>query len=298
MSGLPRRPYAPEPLPPHGLQEVRREAGRRRRVRTIRVTAGGAATAAAAAVVVALTGAAGGADVLKPLPPAVGHDRTASPTPSPAPPTVLGHIHQPAASLVTPRTRDTGTSSTGSTPGLGSVVPTHRTPLAVSDGRSNGATHAQPSHSNDIPLRVYRTHGTMSGTQVCSGDFSNGQTVGGIGWCRAISATRVAGGVRLRLTACRDDTSGGRLTYSSRREVDFVVRQNGNTIWDWGRDHPDSPGAHTRTAATNDCWNWELVWPDVRQSGRSAGHGRFTFVATTTADELAGYPPATAHFRY
>jgi len=40
MTGLPRRPYVPEPLPMDGLQEVRREASRRRRVRTIRVSAG------------------------------------------------------------------------------------------------------------------------------------------------------------------------------------------------------------------------------------------------------------------
>jgi hypothetical protein len=88
------------------------------------------------------------------------------------------------------------------------------------------------------------------------------------------------------------------LTYASSREIDFAVRQNGKTIWDWARDHPDSPGAHTRHAAANDCWNWQLVWPDVRQSGASAGHGQFTFVATTTADELSGYPPEAINFRY
>src|SRR3954471_15417969 len=85
MSGLPHRPYSPEPLPPDGLHDVRREAHRRRRVRAIRVSAGGAATvAAAAAIVVALTGATGGADVLRPLPPAVGHDLTTTPSPAPA----------------------------------------------------------------------------------------------------------------------------------------------------------------------------------------------------------------------
>jgi len=140
----------------------------------------------------------------------------------------------------------------------------------------------------------------MSGTQVCSGDFSSGQaSIGnGLGWCLAASATKVAGGERFRYTACRDDTRGGTLSYAGSREVDFAVRQNGKTIWDWGRSHPDSPGAHTRKAAVNDCWNWQLVWPDVRQSGASAGHGKFTFVGTTTADELSGYQPETINFRF
>lgn len=297
MTGLPRRPYVPEPPPMDGLQEVRREASRRRRVRTVRVTAGGAATAAAAAaLVVALTGATGGADTLQPLPPAVGHDQSTAPAPS----TVGGHIRQPAGSVATPRTPGAGTSSTGSTSHGGAAGSGEQAPPAAPAAPSGAGPRSQPSQSGDIRLRVYRTHGTMSGTQVCSGDFSSNQTSlgNGLGWCRAVSAVKVPGGVRLRLTACRDDTSGGTLSYSSRREVDFVVRQNGKSIWDWGQDHPDSPGAHTRRAAADDCWNWELVWPDVRQSGRSAGHGHFTFVATTTADELSGYPPATVRFRY
>jgi hypothetical protein len=108
----------------------------------------------------------------------------------------------------------------------------------------------------------------------------------------------VADGVRLLLQACRDSTGGGTLTYDGTRETDLVVQRGGVTVWSWGRTHPDSPAPHQRAASAAQCWNWQLVWPDVRQSGAAAGHGEFTLVATTSAHELAGYPPQSVRFSY
>ena len=152
-----------------------------------------------------------------------------------------------------------------------------------------------------MPLRVFRSQSTADGAQICAGDVSGAGTnvgSGGVGWCLFATAKRVARGVQLTLSACRDGTSGGTLTYSTTREVDLAVKQGGRLVWDWAKDHPAAPSAHTRTAAANQCWNWQVVWPDITQTGTSAGHGSFTFVGTPTAQELAGYPPETIPFRY
>jgi hypothetical protein len=288
--GLLRRPVVPMAPPADGLEEVRREAGRRRRRRAVLSAAGGATVAAVAATAIVLAAEGNGIAVLKPrpMPPA------AQPTPS------VSAVPRPTPLVSRPANTPHSSPSR-------SLIAHHATthhhngqPVLVPQTRSSSAPSSQPSGPTSIRMHVYRSHGTMSGTQVCSGDVSNGQaSVGnGLGWCRAISATKVAGGMRLRFTACRDDTRGGTLTYKSRREVDFAVRQNGKLIWDWAHYHPDSAGPHTRRAAANDCWNWELVWPDVKQTGDSAGRGQFVFVAKTTADELSGYPPMTSNFRY
>ena len=287
-SQLPRRPFRALTPPPDGLDVIRREARRRRRRRATFVAAGGTGVAAVAVALV-LSTASGGLAVLKPTPDTpAGGAGTTSPHPS-ASSQVTRHAAPPVTVPVSP------TSAAHKVPRQN-----HEAPTAAPPARSNNVPRSQPSQAPSTRLRVYRTHGTMSGVQLCGGDFSSGQGSfgNGVGWCEAASATKVTGGERLRFTACRDDTRGGSLTYPSRREIDFAVRQNGRTIWDWGRSHPDSAGAHTRSAAANDCWNWELVWPDARQSGRPAGHGQFTFVATTTADELSGYKPETGSFRY
>lgn len=291
MTGLPRRSFSPEPLPPDGLAAVRREATRRRRVRTIRVTAGGAATAAAAAAVIALTGAAGGSDVLKPLPPAL------QPTPSTSPlhvPTDAAPSHELHAAAV-------GGSASGDSHPRGGSAGAASAAAVPTDARSS---HASTSGTNEAPavkLHVFRSTHAGSGTQICAGDVSGGTgsiNRQGVGWCMFATAQKAAHGVRLTLSACRDDTTAGRLTYSSSREIDIAVKRGGRTVWNWAAGHPGAPSAHTRHAAANECWNWQLVWPDITQSGASAGHGQFTFVGTPTAQELAGYPPETIPFRY
>jgi hypothetical protein len=136
--------------------------------------------------------------------------------------------------------------------------------------------------------------------RVCGGSTSNesGDVGAGVGWCLTATARRVDGGVRLLVQACRDDTTGGTLSYQSAREVDLTVKRGGATVWDWGHDHPDRPGAHQLTAPADGCWNWAVDWPVVTQTGGPAGHGAFTFVATTTAGELSGFPPQAVSFSY
>jgi hypothetical protein len=121
----------------------------------------------------------------------------------------------------------------------------------------------------------------------------------GVDWCVAATATTVSDGVQLSFQVCRDSTGGsGTLSFDGTREVDLTVKQGTRTVWDWAALHPGTAGAHQLTAAQNGCWNWSLVWPGVTQDGSPAGHGSFTFVGTTSANELRGKPSQSASFSY
>jgi hypothetical protein len=298
MSGLPRRPYSPEPLPPDGLHDVRREAHRRRRVRAIRVSAGGAATVAAtAAIVVALTGATGGADVLRPLPPAVGHDRTTTPSPAPALDRHKSSLG-PAAGSPTERA---GIASAGSTARGGAVV-LGDSPSPGADNSAPGRAAAAARPQPQPQLSRYRsTYVDPPGSARLCGNQTYGDAHGvenSFGWCLAALIDKTGSGERLTVQLCRDSTSGGRLSYTGSREVDLTVRQGSSVVWRWSRSHPGRPDAHTLSAPKNGCWNWSLVWPDINQHGASAGHGTFTFVARTTASELGAQPTQSLRFDY
>jgi hypothetical protein len=120
----------------------------------------------------------------------------------------------------------------------------------------------------------------------------------GSDWCPEATATAVAGGERLAFTLCRDSTSGGSLTFATSREVDLVVERGSTVVWSWSHEHPGTSSPHTLSAPANGCWTWSLVWPDTTQSGAAAGHGAYTLVATSTADELRYSPQNTADFDY
>jgi hypothetical protein len=49
-------------------------------------------------------------------------------------------------------------------------------------------------------------------------------------------------------------------------------------------------------AAADHCWDWSVVWPDITQTGASAGHGTFTFVATSYAQEVQAGPTQSVSF--
>lgn len=295
MTGLPRRPYVPEPLPMDGLQEIRREAGRRRRIRTVRVTVGGAATAAAAAaLVVALTGATGGADVLKPLPPAVGHDHRTSPAPAPAADRLKSSVAPAAKSQPTPA----GEPTVGATARGGVVVPDQAAPPAAGDPAPT-RTAAAPSQPQ---LHRYRsTFVDPPGSARVCGNQTYGDAHGfenSVGWCLDALVSKTASGEQLTVQLCRDSTTGGQLTYATTREVDLTVKRGSSVVWRWSRTHPGTPDEHMLSAPKNGCWNWSLVWPGVTQNGADAGHGTFTFLARTTAKELGAQPTQSLNFDY
>ena len=286
---LPRRPYVEQQPPLDGLQNVQTVARGRRRRRSLLVATGCSAVVAVSAVVV-LVSTSSGEDSLRPLPPA------SNPTPSSSPAPVAEHTSsvRAAGAGAAGGVTTAGRHHTGGSDGVSSVTdPT--------DPRAAGSAATDTSNAPAVKLHVFRSSPAGSGAQICAGDVSSGAGSlggGGVGWCEFATAEKVAGGVQLTFSACRDDTTGGKLTYSTTREVDIAVKRGGRTIWDWAADHPGTQSAHSRQAAANSCWNWQLVWPDITQSGSSAGHGQFTFVGTPTAQELAGYPPETIPFRY
>lgn len=289
-STLPTRSFVALPPPPDGLESVRREAGRRRR-RKLAAAAGGGAGALAVAAAVLLSGGGAGVAVLKPAPPA---GRLSTPPPAAMRAAATPHKHAGArdvtARLAQGRGGVTSThnGAPGSTPGLHAV-----TAPVTGDGAERSPTPRL--------LRWQSREVTPPGAaRICGGSTSNdsADVKAGVGWCLTATTQAVDGGVRLLLKACRDDTSGGTLTYQSAREVDFAVKQGGSTLWDWGRAHPDSPGAHQLIASADGCWNWAVDWPATTQNGKSAGHGTFTFVGTTAAGELSGFPPQSVTFSY
>ena len=280
---LPSRAYVELPPPPDGFATVRREASRRRARRTVATVAGGI-SAAVVGVVVVLLGGGGDVAVLRPAPV----------TPATQLPGRLAQSPSPSPSLAAPS------------------GPQHLLP--VTGGRSGGATSAtsaagatptpspSPQHAGSREPSLVRTQSTYTGaTRVCTGSQygdTSGQQQSGAGWCLDVSAAAVSGGERLSLTLCRDSTSGGSLTFATTREVDLAVMRGGTTVWSWSHDHAGTPSQHTLAASANGCWTWSLVWPDVTQSGSSAGHGTYTLVATSTADELQGHPSRQVAFSY
>lgn len=280
---LPSRAYVELPPPPDGFASVRREASRRRARRTLATVAGGV-SAAVVGVVVVLLGGGGDVAVLRPAP-------------------------------VTPVTQPPGRSAQSPSPSPSRATPSGpQHLLPVTGGQSAGVTSAgsagaptpslspSPQHAGSSEPSLVRTQSTYTGaTRVCAGSQygdTSGQQQSGAGWCLDASAVTVSGGERLSLTLCRDSTSGGSLTFATTREVDLAVTRGGATVWSWSHDHAGTPSQHTLAASANGCWTWSLVWPDVTESGSSAGHGSYMLVATSTADELQGHPSTQVAFSY
>ena len=294
---LPQRPMVELTPPLDGLDQVRGEAGRRRR-RRAGVAAASLTTAAGLAVVVALSGGGAGVDVLKPAPPAgQGID---SPAPSAKPPTVM--TLKPASS----RHRRAGGQSTVAAAGKA-----HRDagsgpePVAGAQPNANGAAGAPSGgRSSGVPqptLRRWQSTYTDSPARECAGSEygdTSSMPKNAVGWCLDVFATAASGGEQLHIRLCRDSTGGGTLNFFSTREVDLAVQQGGKTVWDWASLHPGSSDSHQLSEPANGCMNWALVWTDVTTAGKSAGGGSFTFVGTSTADEMQGNPSASADFAY
>jgi hypothetical protein len=289
-STLPKRSFVALPPPPEGLEGVRREAARRRR-RKLAAAAGGGAGALAVAVAVLLSGGGGGVAVLQPEPPATQPGQVTTPTP-------------PASSRVDGRSQARGAGPAAVAGRRAGRAPAPRSGVVVA--RVPTATDATPPRPVGGPAqpRLERWQSTYvpppGAARVCGGSTSSdsGGVGAGVGWCLTATTRQIDGGVRLQIQACRDDTSGGTLSYQTAREVDLTVKRGSATVWDWGRDHPDRPGTHQLTAAADGCWNWAVDWPAVTQTGGSAGHGTFTFVGTAMASELSGFPPQTVSFSY
>ena len=286
---LPRRPIVELAPPVDGLEQVRGEAGRRRRRRAGVV--GASLTAAAGVVVVlALSGGAGGLAVLKPAPPAAPGATVATPTPQRP-----GHVsadapgHQHAVRAM-PRLVTGKRGHRASQGPVGHVV----APVP------NGNDRTPPPSGGPALTRWQSTYAASPARQ-CSGSTYGGPDSAfesSVGWCMDVTATPVSDGVRLHVQLCRDSTGGGSLSFDGTREVDLSVRQGTKTVWDWATLHPGSSGPHRLSEPANGCMNWSLVWPDVTTAGQPAGHGSFTFVGTSTANEMKGKPDESAAFSY
>jgi hypothetical protein len=275
---LPRRPYLEQLPPPDGLGSVRREAARRRRRRAVRVATGGVTAAIVTAAALLVGGGSDGDAILRPAPAA---PVTGIPTP--------GGVAAPHGK-VAPHSHVTVTR-----PGAGGDVAV--TP--VSGAAARAGRQAPASMTAQVSLTRARSSYTGAPRFCRTGDSAEGNTVHpGANWCLAATAVRTSDGERLSLQVCRDSTSGGSLTFGSSREVDFVVKRAGTTVWSWSHAHPGSPSHHTLTAPADGCWNWTLVWPGVDQSGRAVGHGSYTVTSNSTADELYAGPALTATFQY
>ncbi|HET6818351.1 MAG TPA: hypothetical protein VFH66_14080 [Mycobacteriales bacterium] len=291
---LPQRPVVELAPPVDGLEQVRGEAGRRRR-RRAGVTAAGLTTAAGLAVVVAVSGGAAGIDVLKPAPPA-GQDFS-SPAPTATAPRMV------ALDPVSPRHRHAAPRPAGRQQQAGGAqaLPSQGTTGTGPSGTATSPTRSgQVSRSQGPTLTRWQSTYT-GGPRECTGSTygdSGGTLQSAVGWCAAVTATPLSRGVRLQFQLCRDSTGRGTLTFPGTREVDFAVDQGSRTIWDWAKLHPGGAGTHQLSANANGCWNWSLLWPDVTQTGASAGHGTFTFVGTSTANEMKGAPEYSATFGY
>ena len=289
---LPQRPMVELVPPIDGLEQVRGEAGRRRR-RRAGVAAASLTTAAGVAVVVALSGATGGVDTLKPAPPASG---IVSPSPTATAPRVV------ALNPVARHHRHAGgqTRISGHTAGR---APTTTERVAGTAPSGTGATpppSGQAAGTSGPTLSRWQSTYT-GGPRECTGSTYSGPDgtfESAVGWCAAVTATTLSDGVQLEFQLCRDSTRGGTLTFPGTREVDLAVRQGSKTIWDWAKLHPGSAGTHQLSAGANGCWNWSVVWPDQTQTGASAGSGPFTFVGTSTANEMKGAPEYSTTFGY
>jgi len=292
---LPQRPMVELPPPVDGLDRVRGEAGQRRRRRAGLVGAG-LTTAAAVAVVLALSGGPGGIAVLKPAPPAAPGFVQPTPTGTGAvgvaaaakhhylaahQSTVRAHAAGPAGSHSAPSGRDADT------------LPRPADPVPQS--------HGQVSRTQQPQLTRWQSTYTESPARQCSGSTygdGGGTLESSVGWCLDVYATPVSDGVRLHIRLCRDSTGGGTLSFASTREVDLAVSQGTKTIWDWASSHPGSSDAHQMSEPANGCMNWALVWPAVTTAGGPAGHGDFTFVGTSDANEMQGHPSESVNFAY
>jgi len=171
----------------------------------------------------------------------------------------------------------------------------------TSPAPSSSGSSGQESSPRRAAVVLVRSQGRYTGApRVCRNGFqSDNQSFDpGDDWCVDASTARADGGQRLTLALCRDSTSGGTATFASTREVDFAVLSGGKTIWSWSHDHPGTPSQHTLSATADGCWVWSLVWPGISQSGRAVGHGSYTMVATTTAQELKKNPSSQVGFRY
>lgn len=292
---LPHRPIVELAPPPGGLDQVRGEAGRRRR-RRAGVAAAGLTTAAGLAVVLALSGGAAGVDVLKPAPPAgQGND---APAPSVERPTVMTlrpeapRHHRAAGAATRPasgsaRAGASGGQVAGAQPNAnGAAVPP---PAGTATGTQQPTLSRWESTYRDAPARQC-TGSTYGG--------SDGSLESAVGWCLDVFATPVSDGAQLHIRLCRDSTGGGTLSFDGTREVDLAVQQNGRTVWDWATLRPGSSGAHQFSEPASGCMNWSLIWPDLTTDGQSAGHGSFTFLGTSTANEMKGAPSESVAFSY
>lgn len=292
---LPQRPFVELAPPMDGLDQVRGEAGRRRR-RRAGLAAASLTTAAGVAVVMALSGAAGGVDVLKPAPPAGQGFLEPSPTATGTPPTdvvdtVIPRRHPRAHTPGVHRHAESG-AATG--PGSTGVIAPGQ-PGRPSQPAKHVAGATQPT------LTRWQSTYTEAPARECSGSTygdGSGSLENSVGWCLEVTAKPVSGGVRLHIQLCRDSTGGGSLSFDGTREVDLAVQQAGRTVWDWATLHPGSSGPHQFSEPANGCMNWSLVWPGVTTGGESAGHGSFTFVGTSTANEMKGKPNESVDFAY
>jgi len=291
---LPQRPTVELSPPVDGLDQVRGEAGRRRR-RRAGVVGASLTTAVGVAVVVALSGGPGGVAVLEPAPPAA--PGVVQPTPTVTGAAGVGSVARHRHVAVRP------TSRIGHQPG-------HETRVARSDQGTDNTPPPPTVERSPSKGQVSRTQqptlsrwqSTYTGpTRQCSGSTyggGDGQLQSAVGWCLDVAATPGADGVRLHIQLCRDATGGGTLSFAGTREVDLAVQQGGKTRWDWAALHPGGSDAHQLSEPANGCMNWSLVWPDVTEDGGTAGHGSFTFVGTSTAEEMKGKPDESVDFSY
>jgi hypothetical protein len=286
---LPRRPFVQLSPPDGGLDDVRRTARGRRRRRAIAVAALGSGVATTATVL-ALLGGSGDLAVLKSnvVPPAGGQtspgvSRVTGAVTPPAQTQAAGHAAVAPAGAGTPQT-GAGTQQSSVIVGGGTAA-------------GNGTSHGSSTSSSNSP-QMSRYRSTQSKPAVCeavNGD-SNNSFYGTYDWCLYAKVTGAADGPRLTFSLCRATTSNGTLTFGTTNEADISVQRNGKTVWDWARAHPARSAQHTLSLGKNECWNWSLVWPDVTQSGASAGSGSFTFVARTYAEELVHNATVTQDF--
>jgi len=279
--------------PVDGLDQVRGEAGRRRR-RRAGVVGASLTTAAGVAVVVALSGGPGGLAVLKPAPPAAPGGIQPTPTVTGAAGVGRATQHHQAHAGRPPATRHTVGHGQVARSGDGTEsLP----PPADAMPQSSG----QVSRAQQPTLSRWQSTYPAGGVQQCSGSTyggTDGSFESAVGWCLTVLATPVSDGVQLLVQLCRDSTGGGTLSYSGSREVDLAVRQGNRTLWDWATLHPGGNEAHRMSVPANGCWNWSLDWPDVTTAGGSAGHGNFTFVGISTADEMKGGDSQSVAFSY
>ena len=277
---LPRRPWVPLPPPDGGLEDVRRDARGRRRRRAIAVAALGSGVATTATVL-ALLGGSGDLAVLKTnVPPAV--------QPSPAVSRITG-VATPPAQIQQQRAQAAASSAHAQ-----AVIAQQN---AATSAQSSGDSHGSTSSSTSPQMSRYKSTASMPAVcESASGDNNSNSVYTTVDWCLNAVTAASADGRRLTVSLCRSGSSSGTLDFATTNEADITVQRNGKTVWDWARSHPARSSSHTLTLAPNDCWNWSLVWPDITQSGSSAGSGSYTFVATTYARELAHNETASVTF--